>query len=68
MTHRANQSLAAAGILAVLLALLAFHIWDGGSQVVEVIAESVGDDDSGDDDSGDDDSAPFSNLPDLPKE
>jgi hypothetical protein len=68
MTHRANQSLAAAGILAVLLALLAFHIWDGGSPVVEVIAESVDDDDSGDDDSGDDDSAPFSNLPELPKE
>mgnify|MGYP003146131561 CR=1 FL=1 len=63
MTHRANQSLAAAGILAVLLALLAFHLWDGGSAELEDPVQV-----DGDDDSGDDDSASFSHLPEIPKE
>lgn len=62
MTHRANQSLAAAGILAVLIAILAFQLWEGPEEEAE--PEPVAEDD----DSGDDDSAPFSNLPEIPKE
>ena len=66
MTHRANQSLAAAGILAVLIAILAFQLWEGPEEEAdpEPDPEPVAEDD----DSGDDDSAPFSNLPELPKE
>jgi hypothetical protein len=66
MTRRANQSLACAGILLILLGIAVTNFVKAPSGV-----EVGDDDDSGDgsdDDSGDDDSAPFSNLPPIPKD
>ena len=62
MTHRANQSMTVAGILAVLISLFAYQLWrekpDGEPEQVDVE----------DDDSGDDDSATFDHLAPAPKE